>query len=163
VFCIPVLTDGWRQTVADRATDYVTDATWHQLFRVGRRRRCKLLAEGASKIVAGKKRLHQWAGSLVAWTVSLFTGDRIVQAFTRELAARIPLPYEAKVVAVARGIQITGILLCVVNGDDLTRCQCFVDLALEETKTRVKKILLAAVSDWAGLAAFPALRTAALG
>jgi hypothetical protein len=42
----------------------------------------------------------------------------------------------------------------VFNGEDLTRCQCFVDLALVETKTMVKKILVAGMYDWTGLAAF---------
>lgn len=78
-----------------------------------------------------------------------------MRAFTRELATNIPLPYEARAIAVARGAQITGVLLCAINGEDLTRCQCFIDLALEETKTVVKKILLAGADDWVGLAAFP--------
>jgi hypothetical protein len=154
-WCTSVVTNEWREAVADRASDYVTDATWRLLFSTRRRRRCRLLAEAAAKMLAWKKQAHQLVGDLAVWLVSLFTGDRIVRKLTHELASNIPLPYEAKVVAVARGTQIIGILLCVVNGDDLRRCQCFIDLALEETKTIVKKILLAAVDDWAGLAAFP--------
>jgi hypothetical protein len=37
---------------------------------------------------------------------------------------------------------------------DLTHCQCFIDLALNETKERMKKLLAAAVDDWAHLARF---------
>jgi hypothetical protein len=55
-----------------------------------------------------------------------------VQAFAAELAASLPLPWDAKVTATARGMQITGILLCVTNGRDLTTCYCFTDLALTE-------------------------------
>lgn len=55
---------------------------------------------------------------------------------------------------VARGLQVTGILLCLVDGRDLTRCQCFIDLALAETKSRVKQILLAAMDDWTRLATY---------
>jgi hypothetical protein len=94
-------------------------------------------------------------GSFAGWLTSLIGGDEVTKAFARELATRIPLPPDARLVAVARGLQVTGVLLCVANGDDLTRCQCFIDLALAETKTRVKKILLAAVDDWTGLAAYP--------
>jgi hypothetical protein len=47
-----------------------------------------------------------------------------VQAFAAELAASLPLPWDARVTATARGIQITGILLCVTNGRDLTTCYC---------------------------------------
>lgn len=75
---------------------------------------------------------------------------------TEELAANIPLgPIDAKMVAVARGVQVTGIVLCLIDGRELTECRCFVDLALSETKERVKAILIAAMSDWRGLARFP--------
>ena len=55
------------------------------------------------------------------------------QAFARELASSIPLPTDAKMIAVARGVQIAGILLCVMDGRDLTKCECFTDLALAES------------------------------
>jgi hypothetical protein len=44
---------------------------------------------------------------------------------------------------------MTGILLCVVREEELTQCECFIDVALSETKTRVRKIVIAAVGDWA--------------
>ncbi len=87
--------------------------------------------------------------------ISFVTGDRLVRLFGRELASTIPLPHEAQVVAMARGVQITGILLCVINGDDLRSCQCFIDLALAEAETTVERILMAGMDDWTGLAAFP--------
>jgi hypothetical protein len=154
-FCVAALNDGWQEAVADRATNYVTEMTWQQLFRKRRRRRCRILAELASAVLAGKKKLHDLVGSFASWLVSFISGDRVVQAFVRELASNIPLPPDAKLVATARGIQVTGVLLCLLNGDELTRCQCFIDLALTETKTRVKKILVAAMNDWTGLADFP--------
>ncbi|MEV5632325.1 hypothetical protein [Micromonospora tulbaghiae] len=155
-FCASVLTDGWVEVVSDRATDYVTEETWKRLFSRRRRRRCKLLARMAGAILAGKKKLHDLVGAVAAWLASLLGGNRVVQSFARELASRIPLPPDAKMIATARGLQVAGVLLCVINGDDLTRCQCFIGLALEETKTQVKKILVAALEDWTGLAQFPA-------
>ncbi|MBY8870490.1 hypothetical protein K7640_01375 [Micromonospora sp. PLK6-60] len=155
-FCASVLTDGWVEVVSDRAAEYVTEETWKRLFNRRRRRRCTLLARLAAAILAGKKKLHDLVGSVAAWLASLLGGDRVVQSFAHELASRIPLPPDAKMVATARGLQVAGVLLCVVNGDDLTRCQCFIDLALEEAKTQVKKILVAALEDWTGLAQFPA-------
>ncbi|MEU5567597.1 hypothetical protein [Micromonospora musae] len=139
-----------------RATEYVTEETWKQLFRRRRRRRCKLLAQTAAKVLAGKKMLHDWVGAVAGWLAALLGGDRVVQSFARQLASNIPLPLDAKMVAAARGVQVAGVLLCVLNGDDLRRCQCFIDLALEETKTQVKKVLLAAMEDWTALAQFPA-------
>lgn len=153
-FCAEVLNDGWQETVSDRASTYVTDATWQELKRKHRKRRCKILAKLASNILAGKAKLHDLVGSIAGWLMSVIGGDQIAQAFAEELASNIPLPHEAKLTATARGLQVTGVLLCLLNGDDLTRCQCFIDLALAETKTQVKKILLAALNDWTGLGAF---------
>lgn len=154
-FCADTLSESWQETVAGRATDYVTDETWQRLFRSSRRRRCKFLAELASAVLAGKKGMHDLVGWAASGLASLFGADRVARTFVRELASRIPLPPDAKLVATARGIQVTGILLCVVNGDDLTRCHCFIDLASNEAKTRVKKILEAAMTDWTELATFP--------
>jgi hypothetical protein len=57
-------------------------------------------------------------------------------------------------IAVARGVQVAGILLCVMDGRDLAKCECFRDLALAETKERVEQILVAGMSDWTRLQRF---------
>jgi hypothetical protein len=62
---------------------------------------------------------------------------------------------DAKIVAGVRGVQMTRILLCVVREEELTPCEYFIDLALSETRTRVRKIVIAAVGDWTALAEFP--------
>jgi hypothetical protein len=105
-------------------------------------------------ILQAKAQIHKAAG----WTFgrilgALGAGDP-AQAFKRELASNIPLPTDAKMIAVARGVQIAGILLCVMDGRDLTKCECFRDLAITETKERVNQLLVAAMSDWANLARF---------
>lgn len=154
-FCIDALGDSWQEAAASRASDYVSEQTWQRLFRRGRRRHCETLAQIASLILAGKKKLHDLVGSIAGWFAAWVGAGRVTQTFVRELATNIPLPPDAKLMATARGAQVTGILLCILNGDDLTRCQCFIDLALTEAKTRVKKILVAAMTDWKDLADFP--------
>ncbi len=75
--------------------------------------------------------------------------------FTRELVKRIPIgPVDAKLTGVARTIQVAGIALCLMDGRDLTRCDCFVDLALAETKERVSQILEASLTRWSELGRF---------
>jgi hypothetical protein len=91
---------------------------------------------------------------LAARITSILGFGSIEQRFARELAKQIPLPPDAKLVAAARGVQVAGVLICIANGDDLTRCQCFIDLALEMAKSRVKELMVAAMDDWRGLAAF---------
>jgi hypothetical protein len=153
-YCNDVLTQGWEKAVAEHATKYVTEQTWKSLFR-SRKRNCKSLAALAKEILAAKEKFHKAIGGIVAWLLSLVGINDTARVFARELSSRIPIPpIDAKAVAVARGVQIAGIVLCVSAGDDLTRCQCFIDLALTETKTRVKKILLAATHDWTSLKEF---------
>lgn len=146
---------GWPEAVADRATSYVSQATWDRLFRGRRRKRCKALAQIAAAFLEAKDTIHGILGSLASSLLAFFGVGDATQAFAEELVTNLPLPMDAKIIAAARGIQVTGILLCVVNGDDLERCQCFIDLALELTKTQVKKLLVVAADDWINLSAFP--------
>ena len=139
--------DGWQTTVAGRATDYITDHTWKRVFRPGGSRLCKSLAEMATQALAYKKKLHNAVGRIAAWFMGKLGAGRIAQAVARDLASNLPLPVDAKFTAVARGVQLTGIMLCLAAGRDLTHCPCFIELALNETKDRVKKILTAALDD----------------
>jgi hypothetical protein len=153
-FCADALGSGWQEAVADRAAGYVSDTTWDRLFRAHRRKHCRALARIARRLLDRKQQVHRLLGGLAARALSRLGADDAAQAFTDELVASISLPLDAKIIAVARGFQVTGILLCVVNGDDLTQCQCFIDLALTETKTQVRKILVVAIDDWAQLREF---------
>ena len=66
---------------------------------------------------------------------------------------RLPVgPVDAKLTATARAIQMAGIVLCLMNGRDLTRCDCFIDLALAETKEHVSQMLDMRLTNWAELA-----------
>jgi len=161
-FCGELLMDGaWQKTVASRATDYyVSEPTWRGLFGGRRIKRCKILAKLAADILAGKQWVHNALGLIGGWFMALLGSSKFEQSLVRELIKRLPLPWDAKLIATARGVQITGILLCLSDGRDITRCECFIALALEETKTRVKKILAAALSDWVHLAEFPPKGTA---
>lgn len=154
-FCVDIITDGWKDAVEAKVSDYVTEQAFRSLTRGRRAKSCRSLAEFASQVLKGKKWVHDVVGSAVRWLVSLLTGNWTAQVFARKLASKIPLPWDAKIIAVARGIQIIGILICVADGRDLIRCQCFTDLAVEETKSRVKQILTTALDDWQELAKFP--------
>src|ERR1035437_9341503 len=154
VYCADLLSVGWKEAVADRVSGYA-ETTWSRLLRTRRRRHCKALARIAAALLKGQLELHRLAGRFTGWFAGLLGADDISRAFAEELASNIPLGViDAKTIAVARGIQVTGILLCIVDGRELTRCQCFIDLALAETKERVRQILIAATSGWASLGQF---------
>jgi hypothetical protein len=153
-FCADSLSTTWQDAVADRISDYA-GTTWERLKRSRRGRDCKALARLATAVLKGKQQIHQLVGRSVSWIGGLFGADDFTRAFAAELAANIPLvPIDAKAVAVARGLQISGIVLCIMDNRDLLKCECFIDLALTETKQRVNEILIAGMSDWTGLARF---------
>ncbi|WP_328521894.1 hypothetical protein [Kribbella sp. NBC_00359] len=155
-FCADAVTDGWQEAVAGRAADYASSETFRKLIRARRRRHCKALAEVAKLILAAKAKAHELLGVLGGGVLSLFGLGDLAKRFARELIEHIPLPLDAKAIAAARGVQVTGVLLCLLNGEDLRRCQCFIDLALEQSKTAVKKIMTTAMEDWTQLAWFGA-------
>ena len=152
-FCADTLSSSWQEAVADRATDYAQTA-WQRLTRSRRKRNCKELARIARSILAAKTQVHKTVGRAAGWAAGVLGASDPAQAFYEELMSRIPLPTDAKMIAAARGVQIAGILLCVMDGRDLTKCECFIDLAMAETKERVNRILVAAMSDWTGLKRF---------
>lgn len=150
-FCADLLSSGWQEAVADRATEYA-QTTWERVSRSQRKQNCKTLARIARSILESKMQIHKTIGKLFGRFAGALGAGAAARAFTEELISNIPLPVDAKMIAVARGVQVTGILLCVMDEGDLTECECFIDLALAETKERVKQILMAAMSDWVGLA-----------
>jgi hypothetical protein len=108
----------------------------------------------AREILKAKDQIHKVAGELAGDAASVAGVRGVALDFTKELVANIPLPIDAKMIAAARGVQAAGILLCVMDNRDLTKCECFIDLAMTETKEQVKRMLVAAMSNWTGLARF---------
>lgn len=158
-FCADLLPGGWEEAVAERITDYGGSA-WQRLKRSHRKRNCKTLARIARSILEAKGQIHKAIGRVFGEAAGAMGGGDAARAFAEELASKIPIgPVDAKMVAVARGVQAAGILLCVMDDRELTQCQCFIDLALAETKERVQRILVAAMSDWTNLARFPARKS----
>jgi len=108
----------------------------------------------AREILKAKDQAHKLAEKLVGDAASVAGVRGAALDFTRELVANIPLPIDAKMVAAARGVQIAGVLLCIMDNRDLAKCECFIDLAMAETKEQVKRVLVAAMFDWTSLAGF---------
>jgi hypothetical protein len=76
----------------------------------------------ARSILAAKTQIHKTVGTLSGWAAGTLGARSAARAFTEQLASSIPLPIDANMIAVARGIQVTGILLCVMDNRDLTKC-----------------------------------------
>ena len=138
--------------MTSRVTGYA-QSTWERLAQSHRKRNCKALARIARSILEAKAALHKAVGRMFGWVSGAVGVNGAARAFAEELASNIPFgPLDVKMDGVARGVQVAGILLCVMDNRDLATCECFIDLALAETKERVNLILIAAMSDWSGLA-----------
>ena len=148
-FCGDVATDGWQDAVASRAADCLKRRTWNRLF--GRRRDgdCKTIAAMAKALLDGKKKLHDLVGEASGWLAEKVGGQSLERIAAKELAKKIPIPVvDDQTAVVARALQMMGISLCLARGIPLERCQCFIDLALSESKEQVKEKLAAALGDW---------------
>jgi hypothetical protein len=144
-----VVTEGWKETVASRAADCLTEKTWNRVLRGRRREDCKFIANVAKAVLDGKKKLHEIIGSFGGWVTWQIGGNPLARAVAKELTQRIPIPpIDEPARVIARALQMTGILLCLSRGGPLNGCQSFIDLALTETKERVKQIVAVAVGDW---------------
>ncbi len=103
----------------------------------------------AKALLDGKKALHEFIGFVASWITGWFGGGQVERAVAKELAKRIPIPgVDQKATAVARGLQVVGIVFCLGQSIPLNRCQSFIDLALVETKEHIKQILIGAMDDW---------------
>ena len=152
-YCADIVDSGWKDTVADSAANYVTTATADRVFH-GRRRRCKALAQAAAALLDANQDIHKGIGWLTSRVLGRLGAGDAVSAFVGELASNIPLPTDAKIIVVARGVQVSGVAVCVANSVSLEYSQCFIDLTLDLAKTQVKKLLITAEGNWLDLARF---------
>jgi hypothetical protein len=101
-------------------------------------RDCRLLAQTAKAVLALKQKMHEVTGELV---VRLLPADtpQFHKMLIRKIAEKLPLPPDVKLAAIARGLQIMGIYLCIIRDVPLDRCACLKQLGPEMIKERIKK------------------------
>jgi hypothetical protein len=79
------------------------------------KRHCRALARIARSILEAKNQIRKAVGRMFGWAAGALGADDAARAFAEELASRIQLfPIDAKMVAVARSVQVAG--LCPVAG-----------------------------------------------
>jgi hypothetical protein len=147
-FCLDTLSDGGVSTIADRASAYVTDRSWDALVRQHRRKDCDDLAQLARRILLGKEQIHEFLGRSAGSLLGFFGRPRIERIFVQEVVSRIPLPFDVKLSAAARALQIAGIYVCLVGGRGLAGCACLKDVLKVEGQAQVQKLILGSIQDW---------------
>lgn len=134
--------------VPPQALRYVRQPDWDRVITRAGGNGCDTLAATARKILRAKQALHQFIGELAAGGLH---GPEAELA--RQLAGRIPLGVDDLPVAVARGMQLAGLVACLGNGIPLGRCACYRDIVTHEIKPMVNRLLAAGTEDWQGLGA----------
>jgi hypothetical protein len=143
---------GILTAAANRAADYAGDRIWAGLTHDWLGRNCKGLARLAVLTLTGKDWIHDRIGALAGSLLELLGTPRVARAFGREIAKRIPMPWDHQLIVVARSMQIAGILICALNDRDLAQCECFVDVVISEGKERVEELMRKAAGNWEQLA-----------
>ncbi|MFJ9038087.1 hypothetical protein ACIRF8_16015 [Streptomyces sp. NPDC102406] len=147
--CAEVWDAGAVDTIGARAATYVTDTVWKSLLTEQRQRPggCDDLAAAARRLLSLRRSLRTGAAEAVRHA----GGSELMAVFAGEMAGRMALPFDAHIQAVARGLQIAGICVCVLKGMKMDDCACFKDVLKGEGEARVEALVVGALEDWQDL------------
>jgi hypothetical protein len=130
--------------LADRVADYL--GPWEMRRLRWRRPKgvdCEVLAAAARAVLRLKQRAHELvsdaAGKALEWAVGEL--PRYHRLLVRKVAAKLPLPWDVKLEAIARGLQAIGIWTCVVQGLPLERCPCLLMRVVAAVKERIEEAI----------------------
>jgi hypothetical protein len=113
--------------------------------RLRRRRRkgvdCELLATAARAVLRLKQRTHELVGEAAGKSLERAVGElpRFHRLLVQKVAAKLPLPWDVKLEAIARGLQAIGIWTCLVQGLPLDRCRCLLMRVVAAVKERIEE------------------------
>lgn len=142
-----MVTTSWQEAAESRATAALTRSLADSLRR-RRHRHCAALASLSHHVMREKSRLHDLAGSVAAFTFRYSGASLFTQRVAFHLVRGLPHPWDIKLTVAARGMQATGILICLLGGNALATCPCFQDLALGLTKDQLKEFVHGMGQDW---------------
>ena len=145
-FIADVVTQGLHPAVAGELADRVTQYLGTEGKRQLRRRRrkgvdCELLAEATRAILRLKRRAHEMVGEAVAEMFERLVRElpRFQRLLVRKLAEKLPLPWDVKLAAIVRGIQVVGVWICVVQELPLGDCPCLQMMGGAELRERIEQ------------------------
>jgi hypothetical protein len=107
---------------------------------------CHAFAEVARRLLDAAASVHAAVGETVA---SLLPADTpvLAKSLAIKLGARIPLPWDQKLRAIARALQVMGIFMCVVKLLPLGECECLFMVGSEVVLGAVEIRMMALVQD----------------
>jgi hypothetical protein len=142
-----ILTDGLDVALRNLVADYVGSGATKRLGRKRRRTsNCRQSADAAKAILDLKDKAHELAGKGVADLLPSGT-PRFARELTAKIAEKLPLPWDAKLEAIARGLQAYGIFLCMVQLLPPTACPCLGMVVDEMTDEAIKESVTELISQ----------------
>jgi hypothetical protein len=104
--------DGLDSAIGDLVVEYLGKADARRLRH--RRRNCQPLADAARAVLDLVDKAHEIMGNAVGDLLPQGTPD-FARAVTSKVAEKIPLPWDQKLKAIARGLQVVGIFTRMVQ------------------------------------------------
>ncbi len=150
-----ILAEGLDQALSGLVVDYLGKVEQRRLQRRAARSgmNCQPLADAAKALLDLGDTSHQMIGRAI--------GDLLppgTPPFVRKLASKVgdklPQPWDAKITAAARGLQVLGIYLCMIQLLPPAQCACLMVLttavSTEVVKEKVANLIHDARQDLAG-------------
>jgi hypothetical protein len=100
---------------------------------------CQLLADTARAVLDLGRRSHELVATGVDKLLPPET-PRFHRNLVKKIAAKLPLPWDVKLAAIARGLQVFGIWMCMLQ-DRLEHCACLRMLGPQLVKEQVKRYI----------------------
>jgi hypothetical protein len=138
------LTDGISGAIAGRVANRVADYLGRLgAWRLRRQRRwaavdCQALGDSARAVLALKQKAHELTGQAVSALLPEGT-PRFHRILVRKIAEKLPLPWDVKLEAIARGLQVIGIWMCLVQNLPLEHCPCLQMYGVARFKERIEQ------------------------
>lgn len=126
----------WRYNADSRATAVLGEL--HRRIRAQSSDVCGELATLADDLLVAKKRALRLLEDSTTSILAVVTPARLARMAARMLAKQVTAVATAKVATVVATVRAYGVLLCVLEGRDLTRCRCLRSLARSEAEDQIR-------------------------
>lgn len=146
-----ILGQGVLAAFRDQITGYVSTQVINDLTEHWGGRGCEELAKIARGLLGVKGYFTKVLQIALNWVMEKTKFGSYPRLVACQLISAIPLPWNAKLTAAARIIQVTGICLCFSRGR-LMECRCLQDLVRFEGMQAIGRLLTGAIHDWREIA-----------
>jgi hypothetical protein len=157
-----ILGQGVLTAFESQITGLVSKKAIDELTRNWDGKQCDEIAKIARALLGVRGYFTKVLQIIADWLLVKAEAGDMARFIARQLVTAVPVPWNVKLAAAARILQVTGICLCFAN-DRLMECRCLEDLVLCEGMAAINRLMTAAIHDWKEIPRrFPAPATTGL-